>query len=477
MATKKDLVEAYSFSRRRLVTAFVSGAPGGREVEPARPGRMIVGGVALAILLIAGAAVAGALTNRTPPDWDKAGLVTDDHGALYIILDEDAVPGQPRVRQIINVTSAQLILGAAVEPRSVPEDELDDQRKGSPIGILDAPATVPDARKLINSGWTSCTATGKGIRTEVTEEPAVDAVPDMGFVVKAARSEKRYLIAEAEVSGRPTRAYSYQLPSDNDALDNALGVSPNDEIEVPDEWLALFPVGGPLTTSGLSIPDLGAPARLPAYPSGTRVGDLVERSGESYAVSKKGLVELSSFAEAVLTNTELPGSGRVPKVVETSDFEIADGSRPYADASWPEDVLAGSPAATEQVCGVLVTEEDEQPAVRLATAPVDSGMLDGVSAGGREVNVLSGSGALIRSAGWNTSTGGSIHLIDDRGRSNSVAGAQEVTNLGYEKVPAVVVPESWNKLFQAGADLSILAALCPPTSAASSAAADQETCT
>ena len=46
MATKKDLVEAYSFSRRRLVTAFVSGAPGGREVEPARPGRTIVGGVA-----------------------------------------------------------------------------------------------------------------------------------------------------------------------------------------------------------------------------------------------------------------------------------------------------------------------------------------------------------------------------------------------------------------------------------------------
>ena len=32
MATKKDLVEAYSFSRRRLVTAFLSGAPGGREV-------------------------------------------------------------------------------------------------------------------------------------------------------------------------------------------------------------------------------------------------------------------------------------------------------------------------------------------------------------------------------------------------------------------------------------------------------------
>ena len=39
MAAKRDLVEAHQFSRRRLITAFVSGAPGGREVEPARSGR------------------------------------------------------------------------------------------------------------------------------------------------------------------------------------------------------------------------------------------------------------------------------------------------------------------------------------------------------------------------------------------------------------------------------------------------------
>ncbi len=69
MATKKDLVEAYAFSRRRLVTAFVSGAPGGREVEPARPGRTIVGGLALAVLLIAGAAIAGVFSPSVTRDW------------------------------------------------------------------------------------------------------------------------------------------------------------------------------------------------------------------------------------------------------------------------------------------------------------------------------------------------------------------------------------------------------------------------
>ena len=72
MATKKDLVEAYSFSRRRLVTAFVSGAPGGREVEPARPGRTIVGGLALAVLLIAGAAIAGIFCPAVARRLDRA---------------------------------------------------------------------------------------------------------------------------------------------------------------------------------------------------------------------------------------------------------------------------------------------------------------------------------------------------------------------------------------------------------------------
>ena len=96
MATKRDLVEAYAFSRRRLVTAFVSGAPGGREVEPARPGRTIVGGLALAVLLVAGAAIAGVFAPRTPDDWNKPGLViSKETGAAYVILEDEQPPGPP----------------------------------------------------------------------------------------------------------------------------------------------------------------------------------------------------------------------------------------------------------------------------------------------------------------------------------------------------------------------------------------------
>ena len=66
MATHRDLVDAQAFSRRRLVAAFVSGAPGGREVEPVRPGRVLIGGIALSMLLMAGAAIAGFLQGGLP---------------------------------------------------------------------------------------------------------------------------------------------------------------------------------------------------------------------------------------------------------------------------------------------------------------------------------------------------------------------------------------------------------------------------
>ena len=66
MASKRDLVEAHAFNRRRLVAAFVSGAPGGREVEPTRPARAVVVGAVLAVLVVGGAAIAGYLRPGLP---------------------------------------------------------------------------------------------------------------------------------------------------------------------------------------------------------------------------------------------------------------------------------------------------------------------------------------------------------------------------------------------------------------------------
>lgn len=58
MTSRKDLLEAQAFARRRLLAVLVAGAPAGREPEPASAARPLAGGVVLAALV---ALVAAAL--------------------------------------------------------------------------------------------------------------------------------------------------------------------------------------------------------------------------------------------------------------------------------------------------------------------------------------------------------------------------------------------------------------------------------
>ena len=249
MATKKDLVEAYAFSRRRLVTAFVSGAPGGREVEPSRPGRSIVGGLALAVLLIAGAAIAGIFTSNVDPGWaDEAGLViSKEEAEVFVITGSD---GDPVLHPILNITSAKLILGSEVEPKVIPEEYIAEVEIGSDLGIFGAPYDVPDVSRLVESGWTSCTDDADGgLRLSLSGDPLVTAAPDDGAVLVGV-GDQVWLVA----TSRPDRdgvvsAHRYLVPDADSTRQglvlNALGLGSGraEVTPVSREWVNLFPAG------------------------------------------------------------------------------------------------------------------------------------------------------------------------------------------------------------------------------------------
>lgn len=61
MASPRELLEARRFERRRLVSAFMTGAAGARDCAPAPVGRIVVIGLAVGVLLLAGALVASVL--------------------------------------------------------------------------------------------------------------------------------------------------------------------------------------------------------------------------------------------------------------------------------------------------------------------------------------------------------------------------------------------------------------------------------
>lgn len=468
MATKKDLVEAYSFSRRRLVTAFVSGAPGGREVEPARPGRTIVGGLALAVLLMAGAAIAGVFDPRTSIDWDEpAFIIAKDKGSIYVIIDRREGDTEPALRPITNVTSAQLILGADVEPVQVPLDDITQQKTGPTIGILDAPATVPEESQLIQSGWTSCTGTGLGIKTQVTDEPQVTHTPTAGFVVR--HQDDRFLIAEEPATPtRPARAYRYPMPA-NDGLNRDLQVALGaDAVDVPEQWLQLFDAGGSLDADGLALdgaggrPSFAGAERLPAN---VRVGDYyTDVNGDPAVITDRGVATFSDFAFRVLLHTRFADS-RPHKRPIPAEADLPSAPPPYdeAGAHWPTTTLT---PADGQVCAQLEAGHDAQPAVLLAQAPVGEASAEDVDDPAlKEAAVDSGQGAYVLSGGFGEgSDTAQPVLVDERGRAYPLVGADTAERLGYEDDDWTLVPESWLDLFAPGVELSEDAALCPPTS-------------
>jgi hypothetical protein len=473
MATKKDLVEAYSFSRRRLVTAFVSGAPGGREVEPTRPGRTIIGGLALAVLLAAGAAIAGVFSPRTPDDWTSNGLiVSKETGQAYVILPEAdgsaPAPGEPvELRPVINITSAKLILGAGVEPMLISQDTIDDQLVGDDIGILGAPASLPAPEMLVETGWTACTADGRGMRVRVAVDPDVQPAPEAGQVVRV--DDAYYLIASEHVGDQPPAAHVLRLP-DRAAADYLLGdlglqarvLAPT----VPRGWLDLFPAGAPLDWSSFGLSGAGErPAEWDAagVPARARVGDVLTDAAEhAVLLTADGPADLDPFAFAVYAYSSIPGH-RDPLVIPVPTLpDLAKTRLPLGDAHWP--TAAPQQTATAP-CAVLVTDSDAAAIVQLAQSPGEGYAAADVGPDQADVTVDPGRGAYVLSASQEGARTPLPVAIDAKGRANPLDGDETAALLGYDGYPVPVVPDSWVKLFGAGVPLSQNLALCPPAPA------------
>lgn len=453
MASKKDLVEAYQFSRRRLVTAFVSGAPGGREVEPPRPARTIVGGLALAVLMIAGAAIAGMLAPRDPADWKQVGLIlSKETGAVYVITDADAEPLV--LHPVINITSARLIVGSG-DPKVISQDTIDDQRIGNAIGILDAPADLPSTKRLVDDGWTACTREGNGIRVHLGAEPLAAEVANGGALVVSKQDQQLYLIATSPDLGdpsQPPRAHRYLVPRgpNVDGMLNQLNMPSSVEaVPVAEEWLALFPAGGDLSFAAFGVTGVGGAPKGSSLPPGAKVGDLVTtRGNESYLLTARGPLPLSRFATAVWHGTR-PANANLH-----TDAPQPLGQYPgrdYEKALWPKDELT---QVRGEICGLLRPREGDIPVVQLATTTDDDASSAGVADDVVSRQIDAGYGAHVLAAGWGDADQGQPVLIDAKGRAYPLDGPDASEKLGYGRHKVRVVPSSWVELFENGVALS-----------------------
>ncbi|QIK74670.1 type VII secretion protein EccB [Nocardioides piscis] len=470
MATKKDLVEAYSFSRRRLVTAFVSGAPGGREVEPVRPGRVLAGGVLLSVLLLAGAAIAGFLVGRPNSQWLEAGsfVTSKDTGEQYVVLGGGA---DPVIRRVPNYISAQLLLGESeLTPYQVRDRYIREVTLGEDLGIDDAPAGLPDPRGLIQDGWTACTSAYTGIQLALERRPSVDELTDTAFLVRSAGG--LHLIAP-DTGGDEGRVQRFELPSNPTEagfLADLLGFGAVEQAPaVGRDWLNLFSRGEPLTEQAFEVQQSGQPVDyatdvVDTDLSGYRIGDMVTTDDGSYLLADDGPQQLTDFAATVY---DAVGPGE--RLME-GDLRSSPQSPDFPEA-WPTTVPAAHLGA--DMCAVLHPRSSEAARVTLATAATGEASPEGLGVGRHAVEVQPSGGAYVQSGADAQASEGTPYVIDSAGYKYELVGPDVPDYIGYADVAAPVVPNAWMDFFDDKVALSVNSARRVPEDAAAGTSAGE----
>ena len=442
MATKRDLVEAHAFNRRRLVAAFLSGAPGGREVEPARPARAVVGGAVLAVLVVGGSALFGFLRPGLPDDWNQNKLVVSGESASRYVATGDGV-----LNPVLNTASARLVIPPGdYDVVTAPDDEIAGQVIGDTIGIIGAPDTLPNPASLVQSGWTSCIDRRGSTMLRLAERPGAEAAGDSVAQVVAANDQiwvlwnaARYPIAPDDVNG----------------VLLALRLAGNDPLEVPGTWLDLFPEAQALAP--VTVPGAGEPFTAGAAPQGAVVGSVlvvesVDGTTTRYLLTREGIAQLSDVASSLYAisadaQPEVPASqGEIASLAALSDL-------PYP-AVWPAPLP--TPWADVVTCALLTADDEEVPTVELARLTSD----DAAPVGGASAVVQPGYGALIRAVAGTITNRGAISLVDSTAqRFPFGAPTDEVAaRLGYDGTVPTLVPLPWAEALREGPELSEQAA-------------------
>ncbi len=160
MPSRQDQLHSYQFAVARTVAALVT-----RDSDPALSPTRRLAGAALASILVAavglGATALYGLFTGGGGTWRDAGvvIVERESGARFVYRDQ-------RLHPVLNYASALLIIGAQ-RPKTVlvSRRSIDGVPRGLPLGIRDAPDSLPPAGRLATAGWTVCSVSPAGGRT------------------------------------------------------------------------------------------------------------------------------------------------------------------------------------------------------------------------------------------------------------------------------------------------------------------------
>ncbi|MFG1653130.1 type VII secretion protein EccB [Micromonospora sp. NPDC049275] len=450
MPSRQDQLHSYQFSVQRAVAALVM-----RETDPAQSPFRRLAGAGLASVLVAAIGLGGfalyGLFAGGGTGWRDPGavIVEKESGARFVYREQKLHP-------VLNYTSALLIVGAdRSKTVLVSRRSIDGVPRGLPLGIADAPDSLPAPGRLAAAAWTVCsTAGGEDPRSALligTEPDGGRSLGDDALLLRHPDGglhlvwhQHRYLIRD------PNRVLA------------ALATTRSRSVPVAPALLNALPAGVDLAPPAL--PGEGqASTRVP----GATIGQvyLVRNSGggRQYAVALDGglagITELQAgllLARTGQGESEPMTLGRFAALPTMPDLAP---SGPTAPPPVPPRLASSDDAAICARVGDDGGAGEVLSGVRLPDlAAVPRTAPSGGAALADHVVVQPGGGAVVEAAAAPGASGGAVSVVTDLGRRYVLADREVLAMLGYRDVRPVRLPAGLVSLVPAGATLDPAAA-------------------
>ncbi|MGK5671547.1 type VII secretion protein EccB [Micromonospora sp. URMC 106] len=456
MPSRQDQLHSYQFTVQRAVAALVM-----RETDPARSPFRRLAGAALASVLVAAIGLGGfalyGLFAGGGKTWRDAGavIVEKESGARFVYREQKLHP-------VLNYASALLIIGAD-RPKTVlvSRRAIDGVPRGLPLGIADAPDSLPARSRLSTAPWTVCSvAGGEDDRSAPRSALLIGVAGDGG----RALGDDALLLRHPDGGLHLVWHQRRHLLRDPNRVLAALAATRARAVPVAPALLNSLPAGADLAP--LALPDEGERS---ARVSGARIGDvyLVRNSGggRQYAVALRdglaGITELQAGLLLARTGQGEPEPITLGRFAALPKLPDLAPTGPTAPPTAPPRLAAPDGSA---LC-VRVGDDGGASEVRLgvrlpdlAAAPRAASPASGGGVRADHVVVEPGRGAVVESVAAPGASGGAVSVVTDLGRRYVLAGGEVLGMLGYRDVRPVRLPAGLVSLVPAGATLDPAAA-------------------
>jgi type VII secretion protein EccB len=453
--SRQDQLHSYQYSLQRVVAALVTHDPDPHRSPLRRAGTTALVSLVVAALALTGAAIWGILTGAgsSTIDDETAVYLEKGTGAAYVYLKSDS-----KLHPVLNYTSG-LLIASASSPNvvNVSRKSLATVALGDPLGIPNAPDSLPGSGDLLTGRWSVC--------TQVPDQSSGGQTPRSTLLIGDALSDGT--IAANPGSARPALALLVRDTTDQTFLvygNRRFLIPPNRNFEtlrafewgdqipwpVAAAWINAIPKGPDLRPPG--IDGIGDDSAVP----GAKVGQLLTDGQQWAVVLADGTAPITEVQARLMQ-----AGGVTPVNIGSADLYKLPPSRTRlagaADglpATLPP--LADRP---ERACMTLPVGKDGD-GLRLnptfATGiviPAGSNVSGAVQA--EFVHLRRGTGALVVAATSPTAPAstGTISIVTDDGRRYPLANRDTLGRLGYGGVDPVQVSAQMIALLPQGPSL------------------------